>query len=177
MRSYKHEIKIGDKFGRPTPDETQDLEDEVTIVKAPSLVVNSIRTPDGTVLISHTRHDFVSHIDATTGMTYAVDGGNHYLRRLGPDDYTENSAWSNEGWDLLRHACHWGTRLPDDDQERKLVSVAEMSTNHLQKVLQMENLCPVKFKIMTEEMKFRTDLDNVASKIEEIEQLLFDFAK
>jgi len=43
------------------------------------IVLNRIKTPDGTILTSYHRHNYVSHID--NGELYAVDGGNDYLRR------------------------------------------------------------------------------------------------
>lgn len=54
------------------------------------IILNAIETPDGTVLISSHRHDYRDHTDAN-GSYYAVDGGRDYLRRTGPDDYTELS--------------------------------------------------------------------------------------
>jgi hypothetical protein len=46
-----------------------------------NLIINSIITPDGTVLESRHKHDFNSYKDKN-GLTFSVDGGNAYLRRL-----------------------------------------------------------------------------------------------
>ena len=51
---------------------------------------NAIKTPDGTIIESKHRHDFVCHKDKN-GNTYCVDGGLDYLKRIGPPDYTELS--------------------------------------------------------------------------------------
>ena len=48
---------------------------------ARQIVLNSIMTPDGTVLISHHRHDYVTHLDKN-GELYLVDGGTDYLKRF-----------------------------------------------------------------------------------------------
>lgn len=44
------------------------------------LLVGRIQTPDGTVLSSRHRHDFVEHYDSLSKESYFVDGGGDYLR-------------------------------------------------------------------------------------------------
>lgn len=69
--------------------------------KDPQILLNRIRTPDGVILTSRYRHDYVSHVDEN-GNLYAVDGGFDYLRRVGPDDYEELSIDSNDDWKVIR---------------------------------------------------------------------------
>ena len=45
----------------------------------PVLILSRIQTPDGTVLTSYHRHDYVTHTDAN-GEEYCLDGGNDYQR-------------------------------------------------------------------------------------------------
>ncbi len=47
--------------------------------KTMNLIYNALRTPDGTVLTSRHRHDYVTHIDKN-GKEYMIDGGLDYVR-------------------------------------------------------------------------------------------------
>jgi hypothetical protein len=59
------------------------------------IVLNSIRTPDGTLLVSRHEHDFVRYTDRN-GLKYAIDGGNEILRRMCAGPYEELSEYAPE---------------------------------------------------------------------------------
>lgn len=44
------------------------------------IILNSIKTPDGTILVSRHRHDYVTYTDESR-LEFSVDGGNEYLKR------------------------------------------------------------------------------------------------
>ena len=98
---------------------------------------NAIRTPDGTVLESHYRHDYKKYTDAN-GCEYIVDGGLDYLRR----GWTPNAppceelAVMNDG-DYLKGADYlkWGTYGEYGEDELKRVTLSSMSTGHLLNIL------------------------------------------
>lgn len=72
----------------------------------PFLIANRWLTPDGTVLHSKHRHDFVQHEDQITGKTYAVDGGTDYVRLVGDyTDLTDMCVYSNSCFDLVRECA------------------------------------------------------------------------
>jgi hypothetical protein len=57
------------------------------------IILNAIQTPDGTVLISKNRYDYVCHKD-DNGSFYSVDGGNFYVKRsCEKNDYKELSVF------------------------------------------------------------------------------------
>ena len=72
------------------------------------IVSNRILTPDGTILESMHRHDYVTYEDAN-GLEYMVDGGLDYLRRNVHDDapYIELSVYSDDSHDVIRDVFKW----------------------------------------------------------------------
>jgi len=101
-----------------------------------TLIRNAIRTPDGTVLESRTRHDYREHTDANS-VTYMVDGGLDYIRRsmnVGhpPEDLT---VYLEDGHEKVREALTWGTYGKNGDQPLRQVKLSEMSNAHIQACL------------------------------------------
>jgi hypothetical protein len=109
------------------------------------LIYNAIETPDGTVIVSRHRHDFVCHKDKN-GREYCVDGGLDYIRRqlINYDfdnrmfvtyDHKELSLYDDEPHEVQRKVIAWGTRGKNGDQPLKYVAVKDMETEHIEAVL------------------------------------------
>lgn len=94
------------------------------------LILNSIKTPDGTILISRHRHDFVSHVDAN-GQTYFLDGGNDY-RRIGGEGWTDLSIYSDVPFEVIRENYCRGGRGKNNDQPLTWVALKNMSDEWLE---------------------------------------------
>ncbi len=95
------------------------------------IICNQIQCPDGTILISHHRHDFVIHKDIITGKKYAVDGGTDYIRRVcEDDDYIEQSIYSDAPFTVIRENYYRGTFNKNGD--RIWISISQMSDKHLE---------------------------------------------
>lgn len=93
------------------------------------IVLNQIQTPDGTILRSMHRHDYVTYTDKN-GLEYMVDGGQDYLRRNAqhPDaPYKELTVYSNEPFEVIRENLHRGGRGKNGDEPLKYVPLNEMS--------------------------------------------------
>ena len=100
------------------------------------IVLNQIRTPDGTILRSMNRHDYRTYIDKN-GKEYMVDGGNEYLRRNVYEDapYDELSIYADDSFDVIRRSLHWGTYGPKGDQPRRYVALCDLSDAHIEAIL------------------------------------------
>ena len=124
------------------------------------ILVNKIQTPDGTILESKHRHDYVSHIDAN-GEYYMVDGGKDYLKRsiniIPAIDLTIVDDGTHE---LRRQYLTWGNNY-DKDMNRLPETIynpiKDMTSDHIQAILdggwtKNNQLYEELFK---EELKFR----------------------
>ena len=105
----------------------------------PRIVSNRIRTPDGTILESMHRHDYVTYTDAN-GLEYMVDGGLDYLRRNLHDDapYEELSVYADDPHELIREVFKWGTRGKDGNQPLKYVPLKDLTSDHIEAILETQ---------------------------------------
>ena len=120
------------------------------------IVVNRIRTPDGTVLQSYNRHDYVTHVDKN-GKEYMVDGGNDYLRRNVHDDAPaeEMSLSMDDPFDQIREAFCWGTRGVAGDEPLKWVPLMKLSSDHIEAILDNGYGADWVRTLMSKELEFR----------------------
>lgn len=78
------------------------------------LLHNSIMCPDGTILVSVHRHDFVQH-KQDDGRKYSVDGGLAYQHTGFSDtDYTDLSVYSDSPHEDIRNCFTWTRRFDED---------------------------------------------------------------
>lgn len=100
------------------------------------IVLNRIKTPDGTILTSWSRHDYKVYTDAN-GHEYMIDGGQTYLRRSAPKDapYEELSVYDTDPFEVIRESLHWGTMGKDGTKELHWVPLHKMDTDHLRTIM------------------------------------------
>ena len=97
------------------------------------LIANRWQCPDGTILESKHRHEYVQHLDKVTGKVYALDGGLDYIRYT--PCMTDVSVYTDSPHELQREFFTWGTRGKDGKQKLKRVTIKDMSTEHIENVL------------------------------------------
>jgi len=120
------------------------------------LILNALRTPDGTVIQSRHRHDYVTYTDAN-GKEYMVDGGLDYLRRSIHDDQIDLSEYDDAPHERQRELLTWGTYGIKGDQPLQYKTIEEMETGHLEAVVKMVGICPIRRKCMQKELELRTN--------------------
>jgi len=102
------------------------------VKKHQQIVHNAIQTPDGTIIESRHRHDYVEYIDAN-GNEYMVDGGTDYLRRgYTVADYTEMSLYEDDDIEVIRKVVTRGGRGKDGKQPLTFTPICEMNDAWLQ---------------------------------------------
>lgn len=119
------------------------------------LVYNAIRTPDGTILSSRNRHDYKTHLDAN-GEEYMVDGGLDYIRRnVTKEPAEELSVCLEQGHDVVREACKWGTYGKTGSEPFRIVALKDMSDGHIQACLDTQAMHPNYRTAFCDEIKGR----------------------
>jgi hypothetical protein len=95
------------------------------------LLVSRIKTPDGTILHSKYRYDYVIHTDAN-GEEYMLDGGNDYQRvSVNIEPFKDISLYDDSPFEEIRKAYCRGGRGKNGDQPLKWVPLCEMSDEWL----------------------------------------------
>ena len=122
--------------------------------KFPRLIRNAIQTPDGTILESFGRHDYKTYTDAN-GKEYMVDGGLSYSRRSAHGDEIDLNLYDTESHEIQREILTWGTYGKDGKQPLQYKSIGKMETEHLQSVIEMGGVCPIRLACMKEELRLR----------------------
>jgi hypothetical protein len=120
-----------------------------------SIIKNAIQTPDGTVLRSYHVHDYKKYKDAN-GQTYIVDGGLDYLRRNVTEiPAKELSLYSDQPHEIVRKEMVWGSRGPEGGQPLQYKPLADMDTDHLEKVEAILPTCSLMRKCVQDELDYR----------------------
>lgn len=121
------------------------------------IISNALRTPDGTILRSRHRHDYVTHADAN-GKTYMLDGGLAYVRCSANGDEEHLTVTLEDPHELVREECVWGSYGPKGDQPLTYKKLCDMDTNHIEAVLKnVSSINPAIETAMQNELEYRND--------------------
>lgn len=121
------------------------------------IISNALRTPDGTILRSRHRHDYVTHTDAN-GKTYMLDGGLSYVRCSANGDEEHLTVTLEDPHELVREECVWGSYGPKGDQPLTYKKLCDMSDAHIEAVLKnVLWINPAIKTAMQNELDYRND--------------------
>lgn len=131
------------------------------------ILVNKIRTPDGTILESRHHHDYKSYVD-DNGEEYMVDGGLEYIRRsVNKEPFEELSVNDDDDFTEIRQVFTWGTYGKDGDQQLKYVHLFCMSTAHIIAILDTQTHISQKIrKVFEDELEYRANQGIVIHNID-----------
>ena len=106
------------------------------------LVVNKIRTPDGTILWSRHRHDYVTHLDEN-GEEYMLDGGTDYVRTSVNEVSAESLAvYTDDDHSVIRERFMWGTRGLTGDSPLIWKPLKDLEIDHINAILKTQTHIP-----------------------------------
>jgi len=120
----------------------------------PRILASRLRTPDGTILQSFHRHDYVTYTDKN-GKQYMIDGGTEYVRRSAHGDEEQLTTYSDSPHEEIREHFHWGTYGIKGDQPRRWVKLREMETAHILAILSTVPVWPPIAKALRSELDWR----------------------
>jgi hypothetical protein len=104
------------------------------------MIRQAIQTPDGTILESRHRHDYVTHVDKVTGEQYMIDGGTEYRRgSINQVPAKDMSVYLEDGIEAVREAVTWGTRGINGDEPLRWIKLRDMTTDHIQACLDTQS--------------------------------------
>jgi len=123
------------------------------------LIYNALKTPDGTIIQSRHRHDYVVHEDSN-GKTYMLDGGLDYIRSSANGDEEYLSVYLEDGHETVREYLTWGTYGKNGDQPLAYIKLCDMTTEHIQACLDnVSNMYPQIRTAMKNELDYRFEMN------------------
>ena len=123
------------------------------------LIANRWQCPDGTILQSKHRYDYVTHKDALTGEDCFVDGGTYGVIRTSVN-LKSLCVYSNDPHEVQREFFHWGTYGVDGKQPRTWVAAKDMTTEHIKAVIETQSrIAPEIKELFLKELEYRKGLD------------------
>lgn len=122
-----------------------------------NIIRNSIRTPDGTELVSEHQYDYKTYIDAN-GKTYMVDGGSIYQRRSANGDEVDTSVYDTDDFEIIREVFKWGTRGKSGNEQLIYKPLKELDTDHIEAILKTQHHLPEHRRdIFKKELEYRNN--------------------
>lgn len=122
------------------------------------LLVNAMITPDGTYLESRYRHDYQEHEDTISGELYIIDGGLDYCRQtVNKVPAKMITIYNTDPHHYIREHFKWGTYGVDGLQPLNLVALKDLTSNHIENILEYCKPVGKIEKVFLDELQYRED--------------------
>jgi len=121
------------------------------------IIHSQLTTPDGTVLVSKHRHDYVSHTDAN-GKYYFLDGGNEYIRSSINGDEDFFTVTTDTEHEVLRNYATWGTYGKSGEEPLQRIPIASLATEHIYAIMDYLSKEHHYIPILQNELSYREHL-------------------
>ena len=118
-------------------------------------ILQRMRTPDGTILVSSYRHCSVSHTDKN-GEVYTLDGGLAYVRcSANKEPMVDVSLYTTTCHSILREHITWGSYGKEGRDPLTFFPVKDLSTEHIEAILRTQNIVQALTDIFNNELIYR----------------------
>ena len=122
------------------------------------VLVNGLITPDGTELISHHVHDYVSYKDKN-GEVYFIDGGPYEYgirQSINKEQGKRIFLYSTDNHEDIRNYFEWGTYGKEGKDKFRYVKLKDMTIEHINNILKSQfHIEETIAEIFKNELKFR----------------------
>ena len=123
------------------------------------LIANRWQCPDGTVLQSMHRYDYVTHVDAITGEDCFVDGGIFGVIRTS-GNLKNLCVFSNDPHEVKREVFYWKTYGKNGDKPGECVCLKDIGIGHINAILSTQTrLAPEIKTLFLNELDYRKELN------------------
>lgn len=126
-----------------------------------TLLVNGLKTPDGTILITHYGHDYVTYTDKN-GEWYMIDGGPFDCgtrTSLNKEKAEVIKVYSDDPHSLIREYLEWGTYGKSGTEPHRYVPLKSLEEDHIEAILRTQTHLTNDFRtILKNELKYRDSL-------------------
>ena len=107
-------------------------------MKERQLIYSAMQTPDGTILESKHRHDYVTHLDKN-GEEYMLDGGYDYQRMYINKEKTKDlSLYDDSPHEKIREVISRGSRGIDGTEPLRYVLLKDVDDEWLDAIIVYE---------------------------------------
>lgn len=100
------------------------------------LVANRWECPDGVILHSKHRHDFVEHVDEQGNYSFADGGNGYYIRTSG--NLIDRCVRSTDPFELQREFFLWSSYGKDGKQYKTYVPLNQLTDEHLAAIIETQ---------------------------------------